>query len=462
MHKKQIRPLARLHGLWLSRRTLAPMQTWTVEQRRAWIFDQLKRTLVQADRGIGFYRDRFRQGGFEPERDFKSVADLARVPVLTKSDVRAGFDQMWDRRFALGSVEAHTSGTTGQPMTMRLNERHVAFDYACMFRHWRKAGYRFRAPSAAIRSYVPDAADGPLWKYNWWQNTLYMSAYHLKPSTADRYLETLLRFRPQYLRGYVSSIHLLAQYALPQRERFDFVRGVFTASETLSSVERADIERTFGKKLYDWYGMTEPAVVITERADHDGLDINWEYGYPEFVEARGLDAGQCKLLATSLHNPVMPFIRYDTEDIVCLADGPDSAGLYPKVRAILGRKDECLVTPDGARLPTLNFYSLLQTHPAILRFQFVQTASSQVTMKVSLRPGTRDVEAMTAALRGEVRKRLGPDLVLDIEVTDQFFTSPDGKTPTFKNLIRADTSTAPPLRPAPTADAGSSIVNRQS
>src|SRR5213593_2344256 len=193
-------------------------------------------------------------------------------------------------------------------MTMRLNERHVAFDYACMFRHWMKAGYRFRAPYAAIRSYVPDTADGPLWKYNWGQNTLYMSAYHLKPSTADRYLETLLRFRPQYLRGYVSSIHLLAQYALPQRERFDFVRGVFTASETLSSVERADIERTFGKKLYDWYGMTEPAVVITERADHDGLDINWEYGYPEFVEARGLDAGQCKLLATSLHNPVMPFI----------------------------------------------------------------------------------------------------------------------------------------------------------
>src|SRR5262249_5604874 len=152
-------------------------------------------------------------------------------------------------------------------------------------------------------------------------------------------LEALLRFRPQYLRGYVSSIHMLAEYAFPQREQFNFVRGVFTASETLSHIERANIERTFGKKLYDWYGMTEPAVVITERADHDGLEVDWEYGYPEFVEGPGLASGERRLIATSLHNPAMPFIRYDTEDIVCLEDGLDSAGLYPRVRAILGRKD---------------------------------------------------------------------------------------------------------------------------
>src|SRR2546428_14091752 len=116
----------------------------------------------------------------------------------------------------------------------------------------------------------------------------------------------------------------------------------------------------------------------------------------------------------------MPFIRYDTEDIACLAEGLDSAGLYPKVRAMMGRKDECLVTPDGARLPSLNFYSLLQTHADILRFQFVQIDSSRVTMKVSLRRGTQNVESMVFALRDEVGKRLGPDLALEIEVTDQF------------------------------------------
>ena len=432
-------------GYWLYRRRLTHMRSWPLEQRRGWILERLRQTLIRANEGIPFYRERFHEAGFDPERHFRSVADLARVPVLIKDDVRAHHERMIDRRFLTGSVVANTSGTTGQPMSMRLNEGYVAFDYACMFRHWAKAGYTFRAPYAAIRSYVPDKPDEPLWIRNRWQNTLYMSAYHLKPSNADRYIEALLKFRPQFIRGYVSSVNVLAEYAFLHRAKFDFVRGVFTASETLSDIERANIERTFGRKLYDWYGMTEPAVVITERGDHDCMEVDWEYGFPEFMEDPSLLPDERRLLATSLHNPVMPFIRYETGDVARVGSETDSAGLYPKVKAIMGRKDECLITPDGARLPSLNFYSLLQTYTDVLRFQFVQTDSTNVLMKISIRPGTQKIDALTAALRTEVRKRLGPGLNLEIDITDQFLTSPDGKTPTFKRLSKPAKPQAPTI-----------------
>jgi phenylacetate-coenzyme A ligase PaaK-like adenylate-forming protein len=450
MHKKQVRPLARLHGYWLHRRLLPRMQAWSRQEKQAWVFRRLKETLVRAAEGIPFYRERFREAGFDPLRHFDSVSDLERVPVLTKNDVRAKGEAMIDRRFLLGSVVANTSGTTGQPTTLRLNEGYVAFDYACMFRHWAKAGYTLRARFAAIRSYVPDTPNGPLWIQNRWQNTLYMSAYHLKPSNANRYLEALLQFRPPFLRGYVSSINVLAEFAYPHRDKFDFVRGVFTASETLSDLERANIERTFGPKLYDWYGMTEPAVVITERADHDGLEVDWEYGYPEFIADDALRSDERRLLATSLHNPVMPFIRYETGDLARVSEESDAAGLYPKVRAMAGRKDECIVTPDGARLPSLNFYSLLQTYTDILRFQFVQTDSTHVVMKLSVRPDAGNIAALVFALREEVGKRLGPDLELEIEITDQFLTSPDGKSPTFKRLLNPNPAGLP-IRPNLTA-----------
>jgi phenylacetate-CoA ligase len=439
MHKKRIRPPARLHGYWLYKSFLSHTQSWPVQKRRAYIFDKLNRTLLRAYDGVPFYRERFQAAGFNPERDFRSIADLSRVPRLTKEDVRANYEKMIDRRFLLGSVVANTSGTTGEPMTMRLNEYYVAFDYACMFRHWAQAGYRFRAPFAAIRSYVPDSPDEPLWKFNYWQNTLYMSAYHLNPSNCDLYVQELLRFKPAYIRGYPSSVNVLAEYAHPHRERFGFVRGVFTASETLLPSERSNIERTFGKKLYDWYGMTEPAVVITERAGHDSMEVNWEYGYPEFVEETGLQAQERKLISTSLHNPVMPFIRYETGDIVSLAEpqpGPNE--LYPNVRAIAGRKDECIVTPDGRRLPSLNFYSLLQHYADILRFQFIQTSLRQVTVNLAIRPGVQNVAALTARLHEEIAKRLGDTLSLKIQITDQFLRSDDGKTPTFKRAFDLD------------------------
>jgi len=181
INKKQIRPLARLHGFWVYKSFLTKTRSWPLQKRRDWVLEKLRRALVLAYEGTPFYQQRFRAAGFDPHRDFRSTADLARVPNLTKEDVRANYEQMIDRRFLLGSVVANTSGTTGQPMTMRLNESYIALDYACMFRHWAQAGYSFRARFAALRSYVPSSPQQPLWKFNYWQNTLYMSAYHFKP-----------------------------------------------------------------------------------------------------------------------------------------------------------------------------------------------------------------------------------------------------------------------------------------
>jgi phenylacetate-CoA ligase len=439
MHKKQIRPLARLHGYWIYRRVLSETSDWPVEKRKAYVFERLQQTLIRAEEGIPFYRERFRKAGFNPRKDFRRLGDLAQLPLLTKTEVRTHHQEMVDRRFLNTSVVANTSGTTGEPMTMRLGLGYIAFDYACMYRFWAQAGYRFRSRFAAIRSYVPSSTAEPLWKYNPWQRTLYMSAYHLKPSNSHEYLEALLKFKPEFIRGYASSINVLAEYARPRRQDFEFVRGVFTASETLLDSERKTIEETFGKKLFDWYGMTEPAVVMTETSAHNGMEINWEYGFPEFLESQDLESDERRLIATSLHNPVMPFIRYQTEDIVRLAGPGEQPGtLYPKIKSIAGRKDECILTPDGGRLPSLNFYSLLQTYTDILKFQFVQRDLLHVTMKIAVRPNARSVDAVVGRLHEELARRLGTQMAIEIVQTEEFERSADGKTPAFKRLFRPE------------------------
>src|SRR5439155_8062056 len=98
INKKQIRPLARLHGYWLYQRFLTQTQSWPSARRRAWVLDKLKRTLVRAYDGIAFYRTRFQKAGFNPHQDFNSLSDLQRVPLLTKDDARAYSEEMIDRR----------------------------------------------------------------------------------------------------------------------------------------------------------------------------------------------------------------------------------------------------------------------------------------------------------------------------------------------------------------------------
>ncbi|HUO17212.1 MAG TPA: aminotransferase class I/II-fold pyridoxal phosphate-dependent enzyme [Verrucomicrobiae bacterium] len=430
-NKNVVKNIARLHGYWIYKRLLNQSQYWSEERRQQYITEHLRKTLFRASEGSPYYREQFRQIGFNPRKDFRSPADIASLPLLTKADVRKNLNDIVDHRFERSSVLTQTSGSTGEPLPMRLNEHFMAFDNACLFRHWSWTGYSFGARMAALRTYVPSKRGEPLWRYDKLKNTMYFSAYHLTPTNCDEYVQRLLEFRPEFIKAYPSSVSVFAEFAYRQRDKFDFLRGIFTASETLLPSERDRVERTFGRKLFNWYGMTEPAVIITECEQHDGMHINWEYGYPEFLPSEELEPHEFRLVTTSFHNPVMPFIRYETGDIVRLYDTPKTCPCgrnMPLVHSIVGRKDECIIMDDGRRLPSINFYSLFREFPEILKFQIIQYGRTEILTKVALRPDARSSLSLTEKLEQEMRQRVGFTVKLDIEYTNTFLTNSDGKT----------------------------------
>lgn len=434
MRRSQVRKLAQVHGYGIYWSFLRHSRSWDPVRRADYILRELRQTLVRAYEGTRHYRQAFDAVGFDPRKDFRGVESMAGLPLLTKDIVRGNAADLIDSRFIAGSVIAETSGTTGEPLRMRLNERYVAFDDATMFRYWSQAGYHFRDRFVALRSYVPKTDQDPLWYHNKSQNCLFMSAYHLTPKNAGQYVETVLGFDPKFIRGYPSSLSVFAEYAYPFRERFAGVQGLFTASETLTPGERATIERTFGKKLFDWYGMTEPVLIITENVGHTGMEINWEYGFAEFLPSPELPPGEFRLVATSFHNPVMPFIRYDTGDVVRLGESAPSDGFFPieqyppLVLSIAGRKDECIVTPDGRRLPSVNFYTVFRDQSEVLKFQIVQYGLSDIVVRLALRPEVSDPAPVLASLRRSLEVRIGSEVRIDFELTDKFITNADGKT----------------------------------
>ena len=267
--------------------------------------------------------------------------------------------------------------------------------------------------------------------YDKLKNTLYFSAYHLSPANCSEYVDRLLEFRPHYIKAYPSSIAVFAEFAYAYRDKFDFLRGIFTASETLLPSERDRVERTFGKKLFNWYGMTEPAVIVTECEQHEGMHINWEYGYPEFLPSDDLEPNEFRMVTTGFHNPVMPFIRYETGDIVRLYETPKTCPCgrnMPLVHSIVGRKDECIIMADGRRLPSINFYSLFREFPEVLKFQIIQYGRTEILTKIALRPQQQGSYSLTQKLEAELRQRVGSEVQLAIEYTDKFITNSDGKT----------------------------------
>jgi phenylacetate-CoA ligase len=434
--RELIKDVAKLHGYAVFRRFLDRSQWWSTDERDAWIGNRLRSTLVAA-REVPFYREAFARVGFDPRVDLKTPRDLEALPILTKQHVRQEHDRLVAQTNRMPSIVGYTSGTTGERLAMRLDESFLAFDAACAFRHWSWAGYRLMQPIAAVRNYVPEKEGGPLWRYSPTQNTTYFSAYHLTAQNCDQYIERVIAQRPTIIRGYPSSMKLFAEYAYPRRHQLSFVRGIITSSETLRPDDRETIERTFGRKVFDWYGMTEPAIVLTECDRHEGLHINWEYGYAELLPSAELPPDQFRMVTTGFHNPTMPFIRYETGDIVRTfsSERRCSCGrTMPLLHSIAGRSDECILTPEGHRIPSLSFYSVFRNYSEISRFQVAQYGETEIVVRIAPRPGVTCSSDMLRRIRDEVRLGICASIALDVQVTDRFAMNSDGKTPPIIRL----------------------------
>lgn len=426
-----LKALSRIHGYAIFKTFLDRSQWWSADQREAWVKKALEQTLVGA-LAVPFYRERFAALGFDPRVDVTGTQVLAKLPILARQEVQAQGARLYAQRVPGTYLVAHTSGTMGSPLSLRLSESFVAFDSACVFRHWSWAGYELRDPIVALRSYVPERPGHALWRYSRAQNTLFMSAYHLTPATCEQYIARVLQFRPRLIRGYPSTLAMFADYAYSRRGELSFVTGVFTSSETLLDHERATIERTFGPKVFNWYGMTEPALVLTECERGAGLHVNWEYGHGELLPSDELAPDEYRLVTTGYHNPLMPLIRYETGDVVRVhgtAPRCDCGRTLPLLHSVSGRKDECLYTPEGRRLPSVNFYTLFRAYDAVLRFQIVQYGQREIVVRVAPRANRRLDRATLDGIRDAMQARVGVEVSVAIEVTDRFVTNSDGKSP---------------------------------
>ncbi|MGC4100564.1 aminotransferase class I/II-fold pyridoxal phosphate-dependent enzyme [Ferruginibacter sp.] len=422
----KINLLFKAYGLWLFKKKLAHTQHDSVEKFKEFQLKEVRKTLIAA-KNVPYYKALFAEINFNPETDFKQLSDLEKIPVLTKDIIRKEYKNLINPNYKGIAIEYATSGSTGQPQKMLLTPYMVAMDKAMIFRHHSWSTNKSRPTIFSLRSYVLKDANAPLFKYNSVEKTYYFSAYNLNHDNAAYYIQELIKINPDILRGYPSSINFLCDYlTAADVAKLTNLKGIYTSSETLSDEERTKIEGLFGKRLFNWYGMTEPAIIIKEGPDHDGMHLCLEYGYPEFGDT---ETGNIKkLITTSFYNSVMPFIRYDTGDLVEVDSSlKQNADIQlPKVRTVLGRKDDFIVGLNGGKLPSINFYTLFREFAKIKAFQIVQYSTLEVLVLI------RTIESLSidemASLKKGMELRVGPGIPISIEEREKFFTNADGKT----------------------------------
>jgi phenylacetate-CoA ligase len=256
----------------------------------------------------------------------------------------------------------------------------------------------------------------------------------MTPANLRRYVEEFNRFRPQYVRGYPSSIFSFAQFAASEGLPLHAPRAVLTSSETLSDEMRTLIERVLQCPVYDWWGSNERLVTACQCEQRGLYHVNAEAGIlelvPEPVSGSGLPAATSppcgsglpaatgmepppslhRLIATGLINRAMPLIRYDLGDLALPAAKPCPCGRgLPVFERVLGRVNDLIVTGEGKRVPSVRFYTLFETFAAVRQFQVVQTGLDDFTVRLA---GTREAGPEMSA---RLHRLIGPRVRLRFE-----------------------------------------------
>ena len=413
---------------WLSRSELESYQD-----------ERLRAVVSHAYRTVPYYQRLFDGCRLKPE-DIRGRADLPKIPLLTRDDIRSNFDDLRSTDVPRRQMRTgHTSGTTGTPLTVGYDRDTVWATYAAFDRHYRWAEChmgRDGDPIAVARGnvIVPlEQTSPPFWRHNRQHKQLLLSSFHMSRANLPVYFDALREYRPAVLDGYPSTLYVLARFLQSRGETFP-LRAAITSSETLYDFQRQLIEERFACRVFDYFALAERAVFSGECDHHQGHHIAMEYGLAEVVDTEGRPVSPGtpgRLVGTTLHNKAMPLIRYVTNDVTALRDASCTCGRGLELMEDVTTKAEDILTlPDGRLIsPSVLTHPFKPLH-CIEGSQIVQTARDSVTVRII--PGHGYTQELTDHLVNELTTRLGSDVRIDVRMVDRLETSANGK---FKWVI---------------------------
>lgn len=352
--------------------------------------DKQMRALINfAYENVPYYHKLFEYLKLDPA-DLKCIEDLQKIPILTKAIIKENWDDF--KPINLNEMKYYdgtTGGSTGTPFKYKLSKFDRFLSGAMLYRGWGYGGYELGDGMVFLGGAslnIGKKSNLVSKIHETVRNIRKLSSFDMDGGTMRKYVDIINSFKPKFIRGYPSSIHFLSKWIEKHQVRIYSPLAVFTTSEKLYPNMREKIEEVFSCDVYDGYGLNDGGVSAYECSEHSGLHIDTERAVMEVVDEDGnqIENGEGKMIATSLHNYAMPFIRYDTGDVGHIID--DSCGCgrpYKLLKELVGRSVDILVTPEGKNVHGWFFlYIFWKYDKGIKEYQVTQEKLDTIVIKI--------------------------------------------------------------------------------
>ena len=367
--------------------TIERMQRWPIERVREEQLQRLRSIIQHAVEKTDYYNERFAQDGIA-SNSIATLADLQRVPMLTKDDIRANKERMVTRDFPRERlISKKTSGSTGVSVELYMDDEGSQWKRGATIAYDRWAGWDIGERVGAIWG-------NPECYQNWrmyLRNMLltrhiYLDTLKMDNQAMRDYHATLLKKKPVILFGHAHSLFLFARFIEQNGLSRIHPKGIISTCMVLHDFERKAIERVFGCRVTNRYGCEEVSLIACECSEGN-MHLNCASLIVEFIrDGKPVAPGEPgAIVVTDLTNFGMPIIRYMVGDVgVPSTKSSCPCGCnYPIMDSLEGRVADFVVTPDGNYISgislTENFAMRL---PGVKQMQIIQEKVDSLVFRI--------------------------------------------------------------------------------
>ncbi len=304
---------------------------------------------------VKFYRNNLKALNLLP-KDIKFIEDLSKLPIIDKKTINQNYNDFFPKNLNnIKYIERSTGGTTGTPMRYRITKYERNLAGALTYRRWKRANYKIGDRILIIggssiipnkNTYLKDLITRTI------RNAFYLDSFNLSEKILRNEIDRINKFQPKFIYGYPSAIEFFGRWLYNNGYSLNGIRGIVTTSETLYQHIRVKIENYYGISVFDNYGLNDGGISAGECKKKEGLHIDTERSILDVVDNNNnnIIGEEGEIIATSLFNYAMPFIRYRTGDVGILSPTTYECecGINsPILESIKGRTVDILITPEG-------------------------------------------------------------------------------------------------------------------
>lgn len=398
---------------------ISHFENWSKEKIEKYQLNAFQKIFESAKK-IPFYKELYENAGVLDAK-INSLEDLKKLPVIDKALCRKnGYEDFFMDRDIPGSLITSTSGSTGKPFHIRIPERTEMTPSLKVIHAMKHFGWR------------PLMKGLEIWREDTSTHKNFMRKMGLLRSVSifkplEEMKTRIETENPDYLNSSKSYLMALADY-LEEKGVNLRLKFLLCSLEELSEGQRNRLESFFHTKLINVYGCMEAPTIGYSCPEHNQMHIFQTTVIVELINQRFIEGEQYGDIAiTNLTNNIMPFIRYQTGDVVKMSEYKCKCQRNSQIIGnIYGRNDNVIITSEGRVFSFHPFYCSFRSINFIDQYKIIYYKQENL-LEFVFKLKTKENNQENIELLNDVIKNDYADVKYKVKIVDRIQLSDSGK-----------------------------------